>query len=56
MIYPKATCGPSTSSGSIPSSPVFPELEEEDRPEVARTTRHLIHLADIYAVTTGAQA
>ena len=28
MIYPKATCGPSTSSGSIPSSPVFPELEE----------------------------
>jgi predicted TIM-barrel fold metal-dependent hydrolase len=35
---------------------VFPELEEEDRPEVARTTRHLVHLADIYAVTTGAEA
>jgi predicted TIM-barrel fold metal-dependent hydrolase len=35
---------------------VFPELEEEDRPEVARTTRHLIHLADIYAVTSGADA
>jgi len=35
---------------------VFPEIEEEDRSDVARTTRHLIHLADIYAVTSGAEA
>jgi uncharacterized protein len=35
---------------------VFPEIEEEDRSDVARTTRHLIHLADIYAVTSGADA
>jgi predicted TIM-barrel fold metal-dependent hydrolase len=33
---------------------VFPEIEEEDRGDVARTTRHLIHLADIFAVTSGA--
>jgi uncharacterized protein len=33
---------------------VFPEIEEEDRADVARTTRHLIHLADIFAVTSGA--
>jgi predicted TIM-barrel fold metal-dependent hydrolase len=33
---------------------VFPEVEEEDRGDVARTTRHLIHLADIFAVTSGA--
>jgi hypothetical protein len=35
---------------------VFPEIEEEDRADVARTTRHLVHLADIYAVTSGAEA
>jgi uncharacterized protein len=35
---------------------VFPEIEEEDRADVARTTRHLIHLADIYAVTSGIEA
>jgi hypothetical protein len=35
---------------------VFPEIEEEDRGDVARTTRHLVHLADIYAVTSGAEA
>jgi uncharacterized protein len=33
---------------------VFPEIEEEDLGDVARTTRHLIHLADIYSVTSGA--
>ncbi len=33
---------------------VFPEIEEEDRGDVARTTRHLIHLADIFAVTSSA--
>ncbi len=33
---------------------VFPEMEEEDRGDVARTTRHLIHLADIFAVTSDA--
>jgi hypothetical protein len=33
---------------------VFPEAEEEDQMDVARATRHLIHLADIYAVTSGA--
>ena len=32
---------------------VFPEIEQEDRGDVARTTRHLIHLADIFAVTSG---
>ena len=35
---------------------VFPEIEEEDRADVARATRHLVHLADIYAVTSGAEA
>ena len=35
---------------------VFPEIEEEDRADVARTTRHLVHLADIYSVTSGADA
>jgi predicted TIM-barrel fold metal-dependent hydrolase len=35
---------------------VFPEVEDEDRPDVARVTRHLVHLADIYAVTAGADA
>ncbi|MEP6909803.1 MAG: amidohydrolase family protein [Actinomycetota bacterium] len=33
---------------------VFPEIEEEDRGDVARTTRHLVHLADIFAVTSSA--
>ena len=33
---------------------VFPEIEDEDRGDVARATRHLIHLADIFAVTPGA--
>jgi uncharacterized protein len=33
---------------------VFPEIEEEDLGDVARTTRGLIHLADILAVTSGA--
>ena len=33
---------------------VFPEVEEEDLGDVARTTRGLIHLADILAVTSGA--
>jgi len=28
----------------------------EDRADVARATRHLVHLADIYAVTSGAEA
>jgi hypothetical protein len=32
----------------------FPEVEEKDQLEVARAARHLIHLADIYAVTSGA--
>jgi predicted TIM-barrel fold metal-dependent hydrolase len=32
----------------------FPEVEETDQFEVARAARHLIHLADIYAVTSGA--
>ena len=33
---------------------VFPEVEEEDLGEVARATRALIHIADIFAVTSGA--
>jgi predicted TIM-barrel fold metal-dependent hydrolase len=33
---------------------VFPEVEEEDLDDVARTTRGLIHIADILAVTSGA--
>ncbi len=33
---------------------VFPEIEVEDRGDVARTTRHLIHIADIFAVTSSA--
>jgi uncharacterized protein len=33
---------------------VFPEIEEEDLGDVARTTRSLIHLADILAVTSSA--
>jgi predicted TIM-barrel fold metal-dependent hydrolase len=33
---------------------VFPEVEEEDLGDVARTTRGLIHIADILAVTSGA--
>jgi predicted TIM-barrel fold metal-dependent hydrolase len=33
---------------------VFPEVEEEDLGDVARTTRGLIHVADILAVTSGA--
>jgi predicted TIM-barrel fold metal-dependent hydrolase len=33
---------------------VFPEVEEEDLKDVARATRALIHMADIYAVTSGA--
>ena len=33
---------------------VFPEVEEEDLKDVARTTRALIHIADIFAVTPGA--
>ena len=33
---------------------VFPEVEEEDLGDVARTTRGLIHIADILAVTAGA--
>jgi predicted TIM-barrel fold metal-dependent hydrolase len=32
---------------------VFPEIEEEDLKDVARTTRALIHIADIFAVTSG---
>jgi uncharacterized protein len=33
---------------------VFPEIEDEDLGDVARTTRGLIHIADILAVTSGA--
>jgi hypothetical protein len=33
---------------------VFPEVEEEELHEVARTTRGLIHIADILAVTSSA--
>jgi uncharacterized protein len=33
---------------------VFPEVEEEDLGDVARTTRGLIHIADILAVTSNA--
>jgi uncharacterized protein len=33
---------------------VFPEVEEEDLKDVARATRALIHMADIFAVTSGA--
>ena len=33
---------------------VFPEIEDEDLGDVARTTRGLVHLADILAVTSGA--
>ena len=33
---------------------VFPEIEEEDLGDIARTTRGLIHIADILTVTSGA--
>ena len=33
---------------------VFPEIEEEDLGDIARTTRGLIHIADILTVTSNA--